>query len=134
MTDQVRWLLLEGVAALFGAGFLYLALGACYRIVGNSTPFAWSEAFDSMGWLYGSIVIGIQAAVRLFRANGGTMDFAAYSCVALTVFSCLLLIVAMLQRGVKASWKPPVLMRLFAASIAGTILFLGYISQHVAVP
>lgn len=131
MSEPVRWLIVEGGVALFGAGVLYLALGACYKIVGNSTPFAWGEAADSMGWLYGALVIGIQSAVRLFSAAGDNMLLEAYACVGVTVFSCLLLIVAMVQRGGVATWKPPLLMKAFAAGAAVTILYFGYISHKV---
>lgn len=132
MIEPVRWLLIEGVIALFGAGVLYLALSVCYKIVGNTTAFSWGEAVDSMGWLYGAMVIGIQSAVRLFRVEGGTMQIQAYTCVVVTVFCCLLLIVAMIQRGGVETWKPPWQLKSFAAVLAVVILYLGYTAHEVA--
>ena len=128
MNEPIRWLLIEGVAALFGAGRLYLLVGLCFKIAGNSIPFAWREAVDPMGWLYGAVVIGIQSAVRILN-GAADHPFIAMLCIAVTVFCCVLLISAMYLRGSNNGWKPQLLMKSVAATAAVFTLAIGYFAR-----
>ncbi|WP_426337096.1 hypothetical protein ACN9MY_07770 [Pseudoduganella sp. R-31] len=100
MNEPIRWLLIEGIAALFGAGGLYLLVGLCFKIAGSTNPFAWREAFDPLGWLYGAIVIDIQSIVRLMSTSDIHPALTA-GCIATAVFCCVLLTSAMHLRGSK---------------------------------
>lgn len=128
MNEPIRWLLVEGIAALFGAGGLYLLVGLCFTIAGSGVPFAWREAFDPMGWLYGTLVIGIQTSVRLLNAPI-TRPVLAAICISLTAFCCVQLIAAMHLRGSKAGWAPQNHMKLIAGALAMAILLVGFLSR-----
>ncbi|XLZ73044.1 hypothetical protein ABT364_14025 [Massilia sp. SR12] len=128
MNEAMQWLLIEGIAALFGAGGLYLLIGACFKLVDSGPPFAWRAAIDPMGWLYGAMVIGIQTAVRLLQAPNANSMLVSI-CLATTVFCCLLLFASMHTRGVKANWTPPRRMRLIAALLSISILAIGYFAR-----
>jgi hypothetical protein len=130
MVESVQWLIVEGLIALFGAGLLYLALGVCWRIVGNRGPFAWREAADAMGWLYGSMMIAIQSSVSFLRHSGTLALCLGYACVLSAVACCLLLVVGMLQRGAVPSWKPPPALRWSAFLLAGGILLLAFYAHR----
>jgi hypothetical protein len=129
MTDALQWLWIEGLTPLFGAGLLYLALGACMKIAGNQNKFVWSEAADSMGWLYAAMIIAIQSAVRFLGAAKPNVAFGAGAIVA-AILCCLLLIVAMLQRSA-GSWDPPARMKSLALVLAAVVLALGYAARAV---
>lgn len=98
MNEPIRWLLIEGVAALFGAGGLYLLVGLCFKIAGSAAPFAWREAFDPLGWLYGGLVIGVQSAVRLLGSQAGRPPSIWMKSTA-GVIAVALLVIGYLERG-----------------------------------
>ncbi|MDP3671485.1 MAG: hypothetical protein WA191_19580 [Telluria sp.] len=125
MSEPVRWLMIEGIAALFGAGVLYLLVGVAFKVVGSTTPFAWREAVDSMGWLYGAMLIAIQSSARFFNAVEPS-PLRAVGCIVATGVCCLLLIAAMYLRGATAGWTPPNSMKLVVGMFAIFILVLGY--------
>ena len=63
--QQWRWLLLEGVIPLFGAGILYWLYGLARMATSTSSiRFVWSEAVDAIGWLYGGLIISVQMGIR----------------------------------------------------------------------
>lgn len=128
MNEAIRWLLVEGIAALFGAGGLYILVGICFRIAGSAVPFAWREALDPMGWLYGAVVISIQSAVTLFNAAQYNPAVAA-NCMVMTTLCCLLLVAGMHQRGINRQWTPPRSMKLAAGLLALITLCLGFIAR-----
>src|SRR5579862_2234524 len=64
-----EWFWWEATVPLLGAPLAYLVLGLGMMATDHPTPwnwsrFAWKEAIDPFGWLYGSLIIAIQAARR----------------------------------------------------------------------
>src|SRR4051812_19309499 len=69
MAPYWQWLLLEVALPLFGASLLYVGWGAAFRVAHSKTTpftFAWKEALDPFGWLYGVAVTAAQSARKLF--------------------------------------------------------------------
>jgi hypothetical protein len=111
MPQNWRWLVLEGILPLFGASVLYLLLGmgrwvSYQKSAGASFTFAWKEALDSFGWLYGATVIAAQSAKKLFAASGVSSSVGWMNVIA-GAMCVLVLIAGMLNRGETAGWKPP---------------------------
>jgi len=128
MNEPFHCLLIEGVAALFGAGGLYLLVGLCFRIAGSPAPFAWREALAPLGWLYGALVIGIQTTVRLLN-SAYSRPILATICIVTTVFCCVLLIAAMYLRGSQPGRPPSIWMKSTAGVIAVAILATGFFER-----
>lgn len=130
----LRWVLLEGMLPLFGAGLLYLLVGGALMVVRGTTSvasaYAWREAIDSMGWLYGSLTIAIQAAIKCFSATPQA-TFIGTGCIICASGCALLLLLAMTERGQTAAWKPPLPLRIFALVLAISAIALGYGAQSV---
>ena len=83
---QITWLLWEGLVPLFGASTVYLASGFYKQLASPGSKFAWSAAADSMGWLYGALIIAVQSAVRFFEA-GPQYIYAGIGCI-ICIFAC----------------------------------------------
>ena len=125
-----RWLLVEGLLPLAGAGVLYLLWGVCRLIVRNtprgSAPFrySWGQALDPFGWLYGAIIISVQSALISARASDSTV--LTTSCCVGAGACVLLLLAAMNERGSDPAWQPSARFQWFAALLVVAILFAGY--------
>lgn len=127
---QIAWLLWEGLVPLFGASGVYLASGFYKRLASPGSIFAWSEAVDSMGWLYGALIIAVQSAVRLFEA-GAPYFHAGIGCI-ICVFACgMQLLAGMNERGANRSWQPPKQFKLFAVVIIAMVLVSRYLVRSV---
>jgi hypothetical protein len=129
-SQQWRWLLLEGVVPLFGAGLLYWLYGLARMATSiNSTRFAWSEAFDAIGWLYGAFIISIQMEVR---AIAGSLDSPLLQLLtAMATLACMvLLLAAMAERGQDSHYRAPLKLKLFSFGLVLTILSVGTLMQN----
>jgi hypothetical protein len=127
---QMKWLIFEGVLPIFGAGVLYSLWGLLIAIARGSwkPAFAWREAVDPLGWLYGALIIAIQAAVRSLavRPTGSPVTWA---CMIGAGFCFMLLLAAMSARGQHANWQPRLPLKLFAGVVVIGTLACGYFAQ-----
>jgi hypothetical protein len=130
MSPSTSWLLFEALLPLFGAATVFLLLGGGNWITTKpprKDTWAWSEAVDSMGWLYGGTILGVQAAVKGLAGRGGLPEQQlAYGAIAAATVCGLLLASAMHQRGKDAHWKPPSLVLLLTLGLTTIIVFAGY--------
>lgn len=131
--DSLTWLLVEGLLPLFGAGVLYVLWGVALYIAANPQPkltafgFAWKEALDPLGWLYGGGILAVQSLVKTWT-NGALITKIFFG---LEVLACLvLLFAAMTQRGQNANWKPPTSLTASAAALMVAILAEGFLVYH----
>lgn len=117
MSMSLRWLLLEALLPIFGAAMIFTLLGMAKWIV---TPkpkrvnWAWKEALDSIGWLYGGAALAVQTALL----GQGTSIYDEEPYVVVICFGSALvcgsvLAAAMFARGEDADWKPPPMMLAF---------------------
>lgn len=131
MSPRVSWLVLEGLLPLFGAGVIYLAWGVCqYAATMERSVFTyrWGGAADPLGWLYGTIIIAAQTAVRDFTLSSNRIALGCV-CVFFGVFSLLLLVAAMTGRGTTSAWKPPPLFHMLTVVAVGANLYIGFLSH-----
>jgi hypothetical protein len=120
---------MEGVLPLLGAAALYTVLGVCTYVVASRGSFAfqWSEAFDSLGWLYGGAILAMQSGTKGWGTpNSGALPA---TCFAVSFFCLLILISAMIERGRNPSWQPPRLLKILSTVLVVAILFAGYETQ-----
>jgi hypothetical protein len=125
--EQIRWLFIEGLTPLFGAGLIYVVwgMGKWLVCVDKSTfQYGWGAAIDSMGWLYVTLVVAIQSALRCFRATPPAPLVGGW-CIVVGILSLIILLCAMDQRGQNEKWYPPSSMKWFAILLAGAVLCLG---------
>ena len=109
MSEAFKWLLVEGMVPIFGAGVIYLAMGVCVLIVekkkGQPFSYPWKEALDPIGWLYGGAVPSTMIAVRSGRAGGGLPALEGFAIFASAV--CLLLLITVFRTKVEnVTWRP----------------------------
>ncbi len=127
----LRWLLIEGLLPLAGAGVLYLIWGwARYINAKNKSRFifAWKEALDPFGWLYGGGILCVQLVIKAL-AKGGFPFTLAF--LAVEGFVCtILLIAAMNERGQDPTWKPPKSLTAIAGALLIAILAQGFLVYH----
>jgi hypothetical protein len=127
-----KWLLLEGILPLLGAGILYVIWGGCrYVVSSDPTKFAfeWAPALDPLGWLYGAVIISCQSGLRALPvSNAGVLP---YVCFAAAAICFLLLVSAMTERGASAAWQPPPLLKIFSGGLVVAILFAGFRVQSL---
>jgi hypothetical protein len=125
--EPANWLVLEGLVPLFGAGVLYLLWGTARYVArspGVAIPFSWKEWMDPLGWLYGAIILAVQAGVRSYQFHESLALTVA--CFAAGGISLFLLIAAMNERGAKPTWVPTTLLKVVAALLIVAILAAGY--------
>lgn len=119
---------------MFGAGLLYLFVGLALMVVRGTTSvartYAWREAIDSLGWLYGSLTIAIQSAIKCFSASPQA-TFIGTGCIICACSCALLLLLAMTERGQNAAWKPPLPLQIGALVLAILTIAFGYSAQSV---
>jgi hypothetical protein len=135
--NAVRWLMIEGLMPLCGAGVLYLTWGLARFVAANPKAgftFVWKEALDPFGWLYGGGILAVQSLVRSLSRQGlpASATFLGLPVVATALgiegFACMmLLIAAMNERGQNAAWKPPATVTAVAAFLVVAILIEGYV-------
>jgi hypothetical protein len=124
---QWDWLWFEGVIPLFGAGLLYLAWGCVRRVTATSwtsSSYTWKEAIDSMGWLYGALIIAVQSALKSAASTPPSAQL-KWGCIIAAGFCALLLLSAMNERGQNPSWQPPPMLKGVAILLVLGILWVG---------
>ena len=131
MSEAFRWLLVEGMVPIFGAGAIYLAMGVCVLIVekkkGQPFSYPWKEALDPIGWLYGGAVLSTMIAVRsavpvVSAALEGFAIFASAACL-------LLLITAFRTKAENPTWRPSTLMSTASGILVAATLYTGFLVQ-----
>jgi hypothetical protein len=108
-SEQWRWLLLEGLTPLFGAGAIFALWGACKWVATADKQrfgYAWEESLDAMGWLYGALVIAMQSATRFSNATTPQTFGTAYELLG-GVWCLGLLLNGMDKRSQSRRWYPP---------------------------
>lgn len=128
---EFKWLVLEGTLPLLGAAALYSFMGVCQYIVSARGAFAfqWSQALDSLGWLYGGAILAMQSGMKGWDVeNAGIMP---HACYAVALVCLLILIAAMIERGKNPQWHPPLLLQLLSATLVAIILFAGFETQLI---
>jgi len=136
MTEAVKWLLIEGVVPLFGAGVIYLAMGLCVLVVekqkGKPFSYPWREAFDPIGWLYGGAVLSTMIAVR---SSAVVVPATLESFAILAAAACmLLLITAFRTKAERPDWKPSTLMSWVSGILVAATLYTGFLVQSDLFP
>jgi hypothetical protein len=122
------WLLTEGLIPLFGAGIVYLIWGWFRKLAAPGNSYVWRAAIDSMGWLYGAIIIAIQSANRFFGA-GPDHRAMAIGCVACAIFCGMQLLAGMCERGANPAWQPQATFKIPAIIFVAVTLWFGYSAQ-----
>lgn len=126
--EQWDWLIFEGIIPLFGAGALYLAWGCVRRVTATtwtSSSYVWSEAIDSMGWLYGALIIAVQAALRSANTTPPSSGL-KWGCIIAAAICALLLLSAMNERGQNPSWRPTPMLKVVAIALVLGCLYAGF--------
>lgn len=117
---------------LLGAAALYTVLGACTYIVSTSKgtfAFQWSQALDSLGWLYGGAILAMQSGMKGWDVqNVGVLP---QTCFAVAFVCLLILIAAMMERGKDPTWQPPKLLKVFSSLLVVAILYAGFETQLI---
>lgn len=133
MDAQVKWLVFEGLLPMFGAGVLFAIWGISLAVVKGtlSSQYAWREAIDSIGWMYGALIIAIQSALRSFSAKPEATGL-AWGCIIAAAICFIMLLAAMNQRGLDNNWRPPLSLKLVATMLVIAVLVAGYASQGQA--
>ena len=134
MSDPIiKWLVLEGLMPILGAGILYVIWGCCRYIVSNNKSnfkFEWLQALDPLGWLYGAVIIACQSGLKsLSITNAG---FLPLMCFTVAAICFLLLISAMTERGADSTWQPPPFLQISSGVLIICILFAGFRVQDLA--
>ena len=127
----VRWIFLEGLLPLAGAGVLYLIWGwARYMNAQDKSKFtfAWGEAKDPLGWLYGGGILSVQLIIK---SVSGKLPLALPFLLGADAALCtILLLSAMTERGQNPSWKPTKSVTTAAVILVATVLVVGAIVYH----
>lgn len=128
----IKWLLSEGILPLLGAGVLYLIWGCCRFVVTTDRTqfnYHWWQAIDTLGWLYGAVILSIQAGLKGFGvARTGVLPLFCFIAAAICL---LLLISAMTERGANPKWEPPLKLKFAAGILAIGILIAGFRVQSI---
>jgi hypothetical protein len=133
--EAERWLVMEGLLPLLGAGALYVSLGvALYVAATKGVPFtfSWKEWIDPLGWLYGGAILAVQAGMTSLDSH--SPFHVTFFCFAAGAMSLLFLLAAMTNRGQQAAWQPPFSLKLIAAFLVVVILYAGYKAQTTTHP
>lgn len=127
---QMQWLIFEGVLPMFGAGLIYILWGLMLAIARASwsPPFSWQEAIDPLGWLYGALIIAIQASVRCFAAKSSSSFLGWWSMICAGI-CFMFLLAAMGERGRNPQWRPGNLLKIFSSLAVIAALAVGYFAQ-----
>lgn len=129
--SQLNWLVFEGLLPLFGSGLLFVGVGWCkYAVSSSVSSFAWREAIDSMGWLYGALTIAVQSSVRCFDAGKAEIGLGWWA-VFCAIVCAMLLISAMGERGHDPAWQPTSKLKWHAFALVAVVLLNGYRVQAI---
>jgi peptidoglycan/LPS O-acetylase OafA/YrhL len=124
-----QWLVIDGLVPLFGASVLFCLWGVARKATQEKkVVYAWHEAIDSMGWLYGTAILSIQS-ISWTRWTYWNFLLAIAALAAI-----LLLLSAMDHRGEDSNWKPPVRLRWIAIVLTILVLISGYSIRHSGAP
>lgn len=127
----VKWLLFQGLIPLTGAGLMYTFWGCCQYVVcadKNSFSYQWRMALDPLGWLYGAMIIAVQAAQMSFSVQDDHL--LAWGCIG-GVLACLgLLFAAMTNKGTNPTWAPPASLHVFSIIVVLAILYASYSASY----
>lgn len=130
-----NWVVWEGALPLLGAGVLYILWGIVrWAVSANKKSFALplKPAIDSLGWLYGAIIVAVQTGIKgLPLQSAGSMPYWAF---AGAVICLLVLLAAMGERGQNPQWEPPLTTQFVAAGMVLAILFMGYTTHALLHP
>jgi hypothetical protein len=118
------WLLWKGLVPLFGANVVYMMSGFYKQLASPGTTFAWAEAIDSMGWLYGALIISVQSAVQLFSI-GTHYLYHGIGCIVCAFVCGMQLLAAMGERGADRSCQPSLRFKSVAVVVVVVILVSG---------
>lgn len=136
MSSPIQWLLLEALLPLFGATLIYGLLGAAKWLVtpkSKRVKWAWREAFDSMGWLYGGAILAVQAGLKgEDTAIYGQETYVVWTCFAVALICGFVLAAAMVARGEDPDWKPPTIMLISTCVLMAVIVFSAFKIQYSA--
>jgi multisubunit Na+/H+ antiporter MnhB subunit len=131
MSEALKWLLIEGMVPMFGAGVIYLAMGVCVLIVekkkGKRFTYPWKEALDPIGWLYGGAVLSTMIAVRSASpaVSAALQGFA----ICASAVCLLLLITAFRTKAEDPAWRPSALMSTASGILVAGTLYTGFLVQ-----
>jgi peptidoglycan/LPS O-acetylase OafA/YrhL len=125
--DAAKWLIIEGLIPLFGAGVLFLVLGVFLYVATQDKSrfsYTWSGFFDPLGWLYGATILAVQAGVKSSHSPENlTLTFLCFAAGAICL---LLLVAAMFLRGGNKTYDPPVTLKVVTVLFVIVILAAGY--------
>jgi hypothetical protein len=130
--EAERWLVIEGLVPLLGAGALYLSLGVAFYVASQKNlpfNFSWKEWIDPLGWLYGAAILAVQAGTSSLQL--GRPFLLTLFCFGAGVVSLLFLFAAMTSRGQQPTWEPPFSLKVTAALLVVAVLAAGY-GAHTA--
>jgi hypothetical protein len=128
---QTNWLLIEGLLPLFGASVVFLLLGVGKKLTTPGRPYAWKEAVDSLGWLYGALIIAIQAWSRCVMDADKPQYALGAACVLCAILCGTLLFAAMLERGSTPGWAPQAMFKFASVVLVVGVLCAGYRAQAI---
>jgi hypothetical protein len=130
MINTWHWLIWEAALPLFGAPVLYLLFGFGKWVTtekGKPFKWAWNQAFDPLGCLYGGAFLALHAEMK-------GKDAPAYAQLTNSVwvsfgsagFCLIVLASAMFNRGDSATWKPPLSMLILTSLVIWLIVSAGF--------
>ncbi|VVD85242.1 hypothetical protein PIN31115_01321 [Pandoraea iniqua] len=135
MSPATKWVLLEALLPLFGASLIYGFLGVARWLVTpeiKRVKWAWGEAFDTMGWLYGGVILAVQAGIRGYEAAvHGPHLVVVWICFVAAIACAILLSAAMMARGEDHEWKPPTVMLVSTSLLMIVIVVTAHTIQEV---
>ncbi|VVE57270.1 hypothetical protein [Pandoraea commovens] len=130
MSPATKWVLLEALLPLFGATLIYGFLGAAKWLVTPAcrrVKWAWGQAFDSMGWLYGGAILAVQSGLRgVDHSVSGQNSIAVWICFGTALLCGAVVAAGMITRGEIPEWKPPGILIVFTCVLMAVIVVSAY--------
>jgi hypothetical protein len=117
----------KGVVSVFGPAVLFWGLTWVFKMVGHDPRKDWwKEAFDPLGWLFGSMILTTECAFKAFRAEGVSSFWGWLSAVA-GILALLFVSAAMVMRTIKPqNWKFPTQLLWIAGALSIGIIAFGF--------
>jgi hypothetical protein len=126
MADATKWLMLEAFVPLGGASVLFLCQVLPRYLADRnkgSFRFAWTDALDPLGWLYGGVILALQSGLRVGSDRFGTMNIGCY----VGAFACgMCLLAAMEARRADPGWRPTRSIHIVSVLLVAIIVGVGY--------